>query len=82
MQRGACIILQRQFYANIMFMGCCLTHNNITFNVNRVTKLIKICMQFISYIMKNEIVESDGFSYYLIEYDILIQNIYSVTIKT
>ena len=61
MQRGACIILQRQFYANIMFMGCCLTHNNITFNVNEVTKLIKICMQFISYIMKNEIVESDGF---------------------
>ena len=82
MQRGACIILQRQFYANIMFMGCCLTHNNITFNANRVTKLIKICMQFISYIMKNEIVELDGFFVLFIEYDILIQKIYSVTIKT
>ena len=55
MQRGACIILQRQFYANIMFMGYCLTHDNITFNANEVTKLIKICMQFIPYTIKNEI---------------------------
>ena len=67
-----------------MFMGCCLTHNIITFNANEVTKLIKICMQFISYTMKNEIVRLDGYeiSYCFIEYDILIQNIYSVTIKT
>ena len=61
MQRGVCIILQRQFYANIMFMGCCLTHDNITFNANEVTKLIKICMQFIPYTIKNEIVKVDGY---------------------
>ena len=61
MQRGACIILQRQFYANIMFMGCCLTHNNITFNVNEAAKLIKICMHLISLIIKNEIVKLDGY---------------------